>query len=253
MSTKQNKTTDQFEIIDMHMHAWPKEGSAMSTPHEPTAMDLQVFEDTLTQMDQLGISQGVISGPDSVTVERCERAPHRFIASWIPDLNPSDPDEEAARFTEAIEKQGFRGLGELIMPYAGNPVNDKRFFPLYRICAERHLPVFCHTGLDGPNSPLTPSFRVNLGNPLLFEDVAAAFPDLRIVMCYMSYPFTEQATYMLYAYSNTRMKPTGPIGPRYIGGFYMYRPNHLHLSPVYAPASTTFAGLLSPVDVPLIY
>jgi len=75
------------------------------------------------------------------------------------------------------------------MHYAGIAVNDKRFFPLYRVCAERHLPVFCHTGLNGPDWPRwAPSFRVNLGNPLLLEDVLAAFPDLVIVMCHMSYP-----------------------------------------------------------------
>jgi hypothetical protein len=43
---------------------------------------------------------------------------------------------------------------------------------------------------------------VGLGNPLLLEDVAVAFPDLKIVMYHLSYPFTEQATYMLYAHSN---------------------------------------------------
>ena len=197
--------TDQFEIVDTHMHAWPTEDSLLFAPHEPGEIDLKVFEDTLAQMDTLGISHAVISGPNCVTAEWCMRAPHRFIASWMVNPEPADPEAEAARFAEAVDTKGFRGLGELIMEYKGLAVNDERFYPLYRICAERHLPVFCHTGLDGPGKPMTPSFRVNLGNPLLFEDVAEAFPDLAIVMCHMSYPFTEQATYMLYAHSNVYM------------------------------------------------
>jgi predicted TIM-barrel fold metal-dependent hydrolase len=77
---------------------------------------------------------------------------------------------------------------------------------LYRICQERRLPVLMHTGLNGPDyCRLAPAFRVNLGDPLLLQDVAVAFPDLVIVMCHMSYPFTEQATYMLYAHSNVYM------------------------------------------------
>jgi len=204
-------SADPFEIVDVHMHAWWTGGlEALFDPHAPATLDEQVFKDTLTQMDQLGISRGVLSGPNSVTAEWCKRAPGRFLASWMPRLGPSHRDEEAARFTHAIEIQGFRGLGELVMQYAGLAVNDERFFPLYRICQERHLPVFFHTGLNGPDYYReAPSFRVSLCDPLLLEDVAVAFPRLVIVMAHMSYPFTERATYMLFAHSNVYMDVAG--------------------------------------------
>jgi len=198
---------DPFEIIDVHMHAWWTGGmEALFDPHAPATVDEQVLRDTVAQMDQLGIRQAVLSGPNNATAEWCRRMPGHFIASWFATPNPSDPDEEAARFTEAIEQQGFRALGEAIMSLAGIPPNDERFFPLYRICQERHLPIFFHTGLTGPNYfPWAPSFRVGLANPLLLEDVLAAFPDLVIVMAHMSYPFTEEATYMLLTHSNVYM------------------------------------------------
>ena len=201
-------TMNQIEIIDVHLHAWFEEDITMLlTPQTSATLNQQVFKDTLAQMDELGINQGVLSGPNNVTVEWCKRAPNRFIPAWIADPNPSDPEEEAARFMDAVENQGFRALGELIMPYVGIALNDDRFFPLYRICQERQLPVFFHTGLNGPDYYRwgVSAFRVSLGNPLLLEDVAAAFPDLKIVMCHMSYPYTEQATYMLYAHSNIYM------------------------------------------------
>jgi uncharacterized protein len=199
--------SDQFEILDVHLHAWPSEGmSACFAPRAPATSDKRGFKDTLAQMHKLGISQGVLSGPDDVTAEWCRRAPGRFIAFWYPAVNLVDPEEEAAHFAEAVDTQGFRGLGELIMQYDGLAVDDERFYPLYRVCAERHLPVLCHTGLNGPNWPRwAPSFRVSLGNPLLFENVLAEFPDLVIVLCHMSYPFTEQAAYMLYAHANIYM------------------------------------------------
>lgn len=198
--------TDQFEIVDVHMHAWFEEKGAIFTPHRPATLNEKDFQGTLAQMDELGISQGVLSGPNNIAAEWCRRAPGRFIPLWMPDPAPADGEAEAVRFVEAVEQQGFRGLGEMLMVYAGVPVNDERFFPLYRICQERQLPVFIHTGLDGPNySRSLPTFRVRLGNPLLLDDVAVAFPELRIVLCHMSYPFTEQATYMLYAHANVYM------------------------------------------------
>jgi predicted TIM-barrel fold metal-dependent hydrolase len=199
---------DPFEIVDVHLHAWSTVGmDVLFGPHKPVPLDETVFQGTLAQMDQLGICHGVLSGPDNVTLEWCERAPGRFIPFWTPHPDFADPEEEAARFAEAIETQGFRGLGEIVMQVAGNPLNDERFYPLYRVCEERHLPVLLHTGLDGRDfmRGMARSFRVSLGAPLLLEDIAAAFPDLAIVMCHMSYPFTEQATYMLYAHSNVYM------------------------------------------------
>ena len=200
--------TDQAAIIDVQLHAWFEEDMpAILTPHKPATLNQQVFTDTLAQMDAMKISQGVLSGPNNVTAEWCKRAPDRFIPSWMADPNPSDLEEETARFVDAIDNHGFRALGELLIPYAGIAINDERFFPLYRICQERGLPVFFHTGLNGPDYHRlgVPSFRVSLGNPLLLEDVVVAFPDLKIVMYHMSYPFTEQATYMLYAHTNFYM------------------------------------------------
>lgn len=200
-------TTNQFEIIDVHMHAWSsREMEYVFEPHKTDILDEKVFNDTLAAMDQLNIRYGVLSGCDNVTLEWCRRAPGRFIPSWDPSAHLSDPDEEAVLFAEAIQTQDFRGLGELVMQAGGLAPNDERFFPQYRICQERRLPVFFHTGLNGPDwTHYWPSFRVSLCNPLLLEDVLAAFPDLVIVMAHMSYPFTEQATYMLLAHSNVYM------------------------------------------------
>jgi hypothetical protein len=196
-----------LEIIDIHLHAWSKETHDMYYPQKQAIIDQQVFDDTLAQMDSLGISQGVLSGPNNLTAEWCNRAPHRFIASWLPDSVILNPEEEAEKFIDAIDNQGFRGLGELFTNcYFGIPINHAQFYPLYRICQERNLPVFIHTGFNGPDYHReTPSFRVNLCNPLLLEDVIVTFPDLKIVMAHMSFPFTEQAIYMLLIHSNVYM------------------------------------------------
>jgi predicted TIM-barrel fold metal-dependent hydrolase len=199
---------EKDRIIDIHQHAFPAENlvGALLKPHQHAKLNAAVLEDTIEQMDRLGIVKGLISGPNNIVAEWVKRAPDRFIPCWMPNLPPLDPDEEAARFIQAIENLGIQGLGELLLPLAGIPLNDRRFFPLYQICQERQLVAFFHTGLTAPNYPRTGiPFRMRLSDPLLLEDVAAVFPDLKMVICHMSYPFTEQATYMLYAHSNVYM------------------------------------------------
>jgi hypothetical protein len=44
-------TSDQFEIVDIHMHAWPKETTDLFYPHKLAVLDQRVFDDTLAQMD----------------------------------------------------------------------------------------------------------------------------------------------------------------------------------------------------------
>jgi predicted TIM-barrel fold metal-dependent hydrolase len=194
-----------YEIIDVHLHAWwAGEGMECITNPDPDKIydiNEQVFSDTLAQMDACGIRCGVLCGPNNITLEWCRRAPGRFIPSWGP--NPLAIEQEVSLFSQAIETQGFRGLGELIPQYLGLAPNDRRFFPLYRVCEERQLPVFLHTGLNGPDFPRwAPLFRVELCNPLLIEDILVVFPDLKIVMAHLSFPFTEQAAYMLLSHSN---------------------------------------------------
>lgn len=196
------------KVIDVHLHAW-WEGDQVDpllNPNQPAILDERVFTDTLAQMDQLGIAYGVISGPNNVTAEWGRRAPGRFILSWMPSLLADDPEAEAGKFEAAVKTQGFCGLGEFISPYVGLPLNDSRFFPLYKVCEEQDVPVFFHTGLNGPDFYHdTPLFRVGLGNPLFIEDILAAFPKLKVVMAHMSFPFTEQAAYMLHTHSNVYM------------------------------------------------
>jgi hypothetical protein len=43
--------SDQFEIIDVHLHAWPAEGmGAAFAPHAPATSDERVFKDTLANV-----------------------------------------------------------------------------------------------------------------------------------------------------------------------------------------------------------
>src|SRR5262244_3619791 len=61
-----------------------------------------------------------------------------------------------------------------------------------------------HTGIGGPNPQqgFAPKFRIALSDPLLLEDVAIRFPELKIVIMHMGWPFYDHALYMLWTYEN---------------------------------------------------
>src|SRR4030066_368902 len=63
------ETMDQFEIIDVHLHAWLAEGmsAVLSVPPKPSTPDEKAFADTLAHMDQAGVGRAVLAGPNDVT------------------------------------------------------------------------------------------------------------------------------------------------------------------------------------------
>jgi len=71
--------------------------------------------------------------------------------------------------------------------YAGFDPRDERCAPVYRYCQERGLPILFHTG--------TTFIRVaplGFTRPWLFDEVAIAWPELRMVLAHVGHPFGEE-------------------------------------------------------------
>ena len=70
---------------------------------------------------------------------------------------------------------------------------------------KRGAPQQDNCGLTAPNPHMQVSpyrFRVELGSPLLLQDVIEHFPNLKIVIYHMGWPMFDEALYMLFAYPN---------------------------------------------------
>jgi Predicted metal-dependent hydrolase of the TIM-barrel fold len=202
------------QVFDVHLHAlkaesFPDVSGANFGAHRKTATgqvrdSALLLQKTLEEMNHNHVRQALISG-DPVVVRRwAETHPDRFLASYDPDLSLSDQAAAVAQFEKEAREGRWRAMGELGLPYAGRPLNDPTLFPYYDACQRLGIPVFFHTGLDGPEPQklVSPAFRVDLGDPLLLQDVAIKFPRLRIVIMHMGWPFFDHALYMLYAYPN---------------------------------------------------
>ena len=73
--------------------------------------------------------------------------------------------------------------------------NDHTFYPLYEVIAEAGLISLFHTGTTGIGAGMPGGGGVHLkySNPMVVDDVAADFPQMRIILAHPSFPWQEEA------------------------------------------------------------
>lgn len=108
-------------------------------------------------------------------------------------VDPLAPDAvDRARYQ--IEELGVRGFKfhPTLQDFAPD---DERYFPIYEVIAAHRLVAIFHTGQTGIGARLPGGFglRLGLSNPMLIDAVAAAFPDLSIIMAHPSVPWQDEA------------------------------------------------------------
>lgn len=73
--------------------------------------------------------------------------------------------------------------------------NDAIAYPYYERMAAAKLPVVFHSGHSGMGSGLRGGggLRLKYSNPMYLDDVAADFPDMRIIIAHPSWPWQDEA------------------------------------------------------------
>jgi hypothetical protein len=73
--------------------------------------------------------------------------------------------------------------------------SDEAFYPLYAAIEEAGLPALFHTGHSGIGTGLPGGggIRLKYSNPMLVDDVAVDFPELKIVLAHPSFPWQDEA------------------------------------------------------------
>jgi hypothetical protein len=73
--------------------------------------------------------------------------------------------------------------------------NDRAHYPLYEVIAEAGLIALFHSGQTGIGAgmPGGGGVRLKYSNPMFVDDVAADFPELRIILAHPSFPWQEEA------------------------------------------------------------
>lgn len=98
---------------------------------------------------------------------------------------------EARRLVREFGIKGFKFHPTMQAFYP----NDRNAFPLYEAIQDEGAVALFHTGQTGVGSGMKGgmNMRLKYSNPLYLDDVAAEFPDMRIVAAHPSFPWQEEA------------------------------------------------------------
>lgn len=200
--------------IDVHVHIHDARARALQGPDaqrrfeekakyfKREAKDLPV-EVQAEQYREKRMMAVLMNGTD-ITVTGNTPVPNDFVADTVaahPDVfmgfGVIDPwqGEIARQEIRRIKELGLHGIGEL------NPArqlfypNDTRFYPLWAEAEELGLPILFHSGYAAAGSGTRGGGGVKLKycQPMLLDDLAADFPDLKIICAHPSWPWTSES------------------------------------------------------------
>ena len=117
------------------------------------------------------------------TAEFVASDPARRIGFMSVDPHRDDCLEQLERWHDA----GLSGI-KLGANYQRFDPLSPAAFAVYELAQKRGLPILFHTGA----SPITAA-PLRYSHPLTIDEIAIAFPELRIVMAHLGHPFTREA------------------------------------------------------------
>jgi uncharacterized protein len=108
-----------------------------------------------------------------------------------------DPHKGRAGVREArrlVESYGVRGF-KFHPSIQGFAPDDRLAYPLYETIEELGAVALFHTGQTGIGARVRGGggIRLKYSNPMLIDDVAVDFPDLRIILAHPSFPWQDEA------------------------------------------------------------
>lgn len=170
---------------------------------------------TLEAMESGNVDKSLISAwvaPEKIMISNDEvaafvsEAPDRLIGVGSVDI--AKPMQAVAEIRRCVNELGFKAIR--ILPWLWEvPPTDRRFYPIYTVCADLGIPFCTQIGHTGP---LMPS---EVGRPIYLDQVALDFPELKIVGGHIGYPWTEEAIAVATKHPNVYIDTSAYTAKRY--------------------------------------
>jgi predicted TIM-barrel fold metal-dependent hydrolase len=166
--------------------------------------NFQPIETFLLELDVSGLDRAVLLPIDCTSTrgapiwsneqiaELC-RMNERFIGFASVDPHQSDAP---AKLKRAVEDWGLRGL-KLAPGIQEFYPNDPALYPIYEKAQELGVSILFHAGMTWE-----PRAKAEYGRPIYFEDVAYDFPELKIVLAHLAWPWVLEAVSLALKYPN---------------------------------------------------
>jgi uncharacterized protein len=203
---------ERVVAIDVHTHAErsselpqdPVTGELLAAasayfgaePNQPTAQEVAAYyrERSMVAViftvdDEAGMGRRRI--PNEEVLEAARANPDVLIPFASVDPHKGKLGVREARRLIADGARGFKfhPNTQAFWP------NDRAHYPLYEAIAEAGLIALFHTGQTGIGAgmPGGGGVRLKYSNPMHVDDIAADFPELRIILAHPSFPWQEEA------------------------------------------------------------
>jgi predicted TIM-barrel fold metal-dependent hydrolase len=166
--------------------------------------NFQPLETFLLELDVSGLDRAVLLPIDCTSArgapiwsneqiaELCQMS-ERF--TGFASVDPHQPDA-LTKLERAIEDLGLRGL-KLAPGIQEFYPNDPVLYSLYEKAQELGIPILFHAGMTWELRA-----KAEYGRPIYFEDVAYDFPELRIVLAHLAWPWVLEAVALALKYPN---------------------------------------------------
>ncbi len=130
-------------------------------------------------------------------------------------IDPRKGKLGAREARDLVENYGVRGFKFHGIIQDIHPA-DRIAYPIYEVIAEHKLPAIFHTGHSGMGTGMRGGGGVRLkwGQPILIDDVAVDFPDIKIILAHPSWPWVDESLSMALHKENVYIDLSG-WSPKY--------------------------------------
>jgi uncharacterized protein len=203
---------DQIVAIDVHTHAErntnePQDPVTLDVlaaaaayfgghPPQPTAQEVadyyrerKMLAVVFTVDDEAGMGRKRIGNEEVIEAARAN--PDVLIAFGSVDPHKG---KLAVREAHDLIDAGVAGFKFHPNTQAFWP-NDREYYPLYDAISQAGLIALFHSGTTGIGAgmPGGGGVRLKYSNPMVVDDVAADFPELKIILAHPSFPWQDEA------------------------------------------------------------
>jgi predicted TIM-barrel fold metal-dependent hydrolase len=204
---------DDLIAIDIHVHAEVSADGHPSLPARLMAASGRYFRtdgERTPTIDQIAdhyrqrrmgavvftVDAQTATGHPPVPSDEVARACAEHADVLIPfaSVDPSRGTDAVRQARLLAAEHGVRGFKFHPSLQAFHP-NDQMVYPLYAALQELGMVALFHSGQTGIGAGLPggAGIRMKYADPMFLDDVAADFPDLRIVIAHPSFPWQDEA------------------------------------------------------------
>lgn len=203
-------------LIDVHVH--------LNNYHESTRRPTEEnVRDLFLKMEEIGIDHAVVITSYRVDLDRPSVEEIVELLADDPRITVveglrwrGDARTDLFHLEERIRDGIVRGI-KLYPGYDHYPINDPSLETVFRVAEKHDVPVMIHTG-----DTYSKTAKVRMAHPLLVDDIAVDYPNVKFVMCHLGNPWFQDAAEVLYKNDNVFADISGLVLGEFTYDFERY-------------------------------